>query len=157
MLVLAIFTAPTAGAPMQRVGKVSVLAGRGIIGDRYEAGIGAFSRKRPEVRDLSLISEEALRRANQGRSDPFTASDTRRNLLVSVDVETLNSLVNHEFTIGNIRVRGMELCDPCQRPSALSGKPGFAAAFAGIGGLRVQVLNDGELAENDVVSFESNL
>ena len=58
MQILAIFIAPTAGAPMQEVSQVCVRAGHGIIGDRYEAGIGAFSKKRPEVRDLSLISEE---------------------------------------------------------------------------------------------------
>jgi MOSC domain-containing protein YiiM len=134
---------------MEQVPMVAVAAGRGIIGDRYESGTGAY-KKKPEVRNLSLISEEALERANQqGWHDSFTASDTRRNLVVSVDPETLNAQVDKEFTIGQVWVRGMELCTPCGRPSLLCGKPGFAAAFNGIGGLRVRILTDGEFAEGD--------
>jgi hypothetical protein len=61
---------------MEQVPMVAVAAGRGIIGDRYESGTGAY-KKKPEVRNLSLISEEALERANQqGWHDSFTASDT---------------------------------------------------------------------------------
>ena len=133
---------------MEQVAKVSVLAGRGIVGDRYGAGIGSFSKKRPEIRALSLIAEEAIVRANIGRMPPFLARETRRNLVVSVSPEMLNSLLNEEFAIGEVPVRGVELCDPCTRPSMLCGKVGFKEAFAGMGGLRVIPLNDGEITRS---------
>jgi MOSC domain-containing protein YiiM len=63
----------------------------------------------------------------------------------------LNSLVGIEFAIGQVWVRGMELCTPCLRPSVLSGKPEFNSAFDGIGGLRVRVLTDGELSKDDEI------
>ena len=42
---------------------------------------------------------------------PHDLSLTRRNL--ATRGVRLNGLVNAEFTIGNVRLRGVELCEPC--------------------------------------------
>src|SRR6187455_3377904 len=43
--IVGIFTATSAGAPMQPLAEATVESGRGIVGDRYHAGAGEFSQK----------------------------------------------------------------------------------------------------------------
>ena len=140
--VVSIFIAPAKGAPMQQVSEAYAVPGRGLLGDRYEAGTGAWSKTRDgEVRDITLISQNAIDRANASRDTPFLPEDTRRNIVVSIGAEELNALLGRQFLVGDVAVYGAEPCDPCDRPSKLSGKPGFKQALTGMGGLRVRVLS----------------
>lgn len=138
------------GVPMQRVDEAKVLEGVGLEGDRYAKGIGAYSNsKRKTVRQVSLISKEAIEEANRLHSTDFTSQETRRNIVVEgID---LNSLVGEEFFVGEIRLRGVELCEPCERPSNLVGKKGFTEAFEGRGGIRAEILSSGIIYEADTV------
>lgn len=149
--VFRIFIAPAAGAPMHEVKEVRAIPGKGLDGDRYKDGRGSWSKTREAARDLSLISQEAIERANEGREVPFTPEDTRRNIVVSLGVDALNALLGRTFLIGDVVVYGAELCDPCQRPSKLSGKPGFKEAFDGVGGLRVRVVFEGRITVRDSI------
>ena len=85
-------------------------------------------------------------------SGRFLASETRRNIVVAYF--PLNRLVGKEFIIGEALMRGIELCDPCQRPSKLSGKDGFEEAFAGFGGLRAEVIIGGTIKVGDGLIYE---
>ncbi len=149
-----IYIAPEAGAKMRCLCHIQASPG-GLEGDRYKNGTGAWSKTREQeaVRDLTLISEEAIALANQGRDELFTPADTRRNIIVTVGVQQLNDLLGREFSIGRVQVFGAELCHPCKRPSVLSGKPGFAESFKDRGGLRVRVLNEGLIVFGDVISW----
>jgi len=58
--------------------------------------------------------------------------------------------VNKEFAIGGVRVRGVELCEPCVvLGRALSSEtlatPAVVRRWVGRGGLRVDVLSDGQI------------
>ena len=144
--IVEIYTCPEAGAPMVRHTLVTLKVGAGIVGDRYAAGIGAWSKAKPEkIRHVTLISfDEILKAAVQlarAGKPIFLPHETRRNF-VTWDVE-LNGLVGKEFSFGEVCFRGIELADPCDRPSALAGKKGFKEFFDGIGALRAEVLNDG--------------
>lgn len=132
--------APGPGAPMQALTEATAIQGEGLQGDRYQLGTGTFSKARAGLvkRHLTLIEVEALEAVNGELEQPFTFADTRRNVLTSG--VSLNGLVGREFMLGEVLVRGHELCTPCIRPSQLSGKPGFREAFAGRGGLRVEIL-----------------
>lgn len=147
--VKSIYHAPNMGEPMQPLDVGYLVAGRGLmykndagdyIGDRYAEGRGAFSRsKREVIRQISLISSEAIELANQNLSEDFHYSEqeTRRNIVTEgID---LNRLVGDVFYIGHAALIGVELCDPCKRPDKLSGKHGFEEAFANLGGLRAQI------------------
>lgn len=138
--VLRIFIAREAGLPMEEVQEVEAIRGEGLRGDRYQVEAGTWSRVRAgeAVRHISLIEVEALEAASSELEQPFTPQDTRRNILTRG--VSLNTLVGKEFMLGSVHVRGVELCDPCLRPSKLSGKPGFKEAFTGRGGLRVEIL-----------------
>ncbi|MGB4076754.1 MAG: MOSC domain-containing protein, partial [Minisyncoccia bacterium] len=144
--IIALFICPNAGQPMQYVTSVEAVKGAGLVGDRYAGNRGAYSHPKPKkIRHVTFIASDRIEMANielkiQGLA-PFKPSETRRNIITS-GIE-LNGLVGKEFSVGPVRMRGVELADPCHRPSALAKKKGFKEAFAGRGGLRAEVLSDG--------------
>jgi MOSC domain-containing protein YiiM len=148
--VTAIFISPDKGIPMQSQERINAIAGIGLEGDRYARGTGAYSKsKREVIRHVSLVSQEAIDAANTANGTTFTAAETRRNILTEgID---LNELVGQEFSVGGVRMKGVGLCDPCARPSALSGKPGFEPAFRQRGGLRAEILTDGDIILGDTI------
>ncbi|MCH7641592.1 sulfurase [Patescibacteria group bacterium] len=145
-----IFVSPDKGFPMQSVDEVEAIAGIGLAEDRYAEGKGAYSNsKRKTIRQVSLIELEAIGKANAEYWTAFSPQDTRRNILTSgID---LNSLVGKDFRVGEVKMRGVELCEPCDRPSKLSKKKGFNEAFQGRGGLRAEVLSSGTIYLSDLV------
>jgi hypothetical protein len=161
--VLAINTSSKMGEPMNAQEHILVIQDKGLVGDRYENGTGAYSKAprknvppalnqdRDIIRDISIISEEAINAANSEHGTTFTFDDTRRNILVR-GIEDLRSLIGVVFMIGGVAMLGIEACDPCDRPSKLSGKAGFNAAFMGRGGLRARALRDGEIKVGDTIS-----
>jgi MOSC domain-containing protein YiiM len=67
---------------------------------------------------------------------------TRRNVLTrGIDV---NALVGRTFRIGDVLCAGRRLCEPCAHLERLSG-PGVLRPLIHRGGLRVDVLTDGEI------------
>lgn len=164
--ILALQTSSKMGLPMESQTVVSLVEDKGIAGDRYENGTGAYSKAprknvppelnqdRDIIRDVSLIAVEAIQAANQEFGTDFDFADTRRNMLVQ-GIEDLTSLIGVIFTIGGVAMLGIEACDPCDRPSKLSGKPGFNQAFQGRGGLRARVLSDGEIKVGDQISIKN--
>lgn len=148
-IVQSIFVAPDAGEPMEFTDAAMVEAGIGIIDDRYALGKGVFSQSKPKIRHVTLFEEEALEEANRERAVPFRPSDTRRNIM-TYGVQ-LNNLVGKKFLVGSIAMRGTELCHPCERPSRLTGTPGFRERFNDRGGLRAEVLDSGLIVIGDVI------
>src|ERR1041385_3065928 len=152
--IIGLFTCAEAGQPMEARTEVRALAGSGFFGDRYAANRGTFSRiARQAARHVSLIAREGIDEANMRLVErgmaPFTATETRRNIVTEgVDV---NSLVGREFTIGEVKLRGTEPTRPCNRTSALAKKAGFAEMFVNLGGIRAEVLSDGVISVGDIV------
>lgn len=64
--------------------------------------------------------------------------------------------MNVEFTIGAVRLRGVELCEPCtilgdaMRSEAID-PAAVIRYWVGRGGLRVDVLTDGDIVRGDRV------
>lgn len=146
-----IFICVNAGERMMELDLVRVIAGKGLLHDRYSTDSGTFSKKEPaKTRHLTLIDADAIDAANAGREKPFEWAQTRRNLVTRG--VPLNDLVGVQFVIGDgLLVEGTELCKPCERPSALAGIPGFKEAFEDRGGLRVAVLESGVIRLNDPI------
>jgi hypothetical protein len=148
----AVAVAPRAEAPMRPVETVVARAGRGLDDDRYAAGAGTFSPRadrRPGY-DLTLIAAEVLDElAAAGTPIPFTS--TRRNVLTrGLDV---NALVGRTFRIGDVRCIGRRLCEPCAHLERLSG-PDVLRPLIHRGGLRVDVLSDGEIRRGARISTD---
>jgi hypothetical protein len=135
--------APEAEVPMQLVETAQARAGHGLAGDRYAAGAGTFSPRadsRPGY-DLTLIAAETLEElAAAGTVLDFAG--TRRNVLTrGID---LDALIGRTFRIGDVLCQGRRQCEPCAHLDRLSG-PGVLRPLIHKGGLRVDVLGDGEI------------
>ena len=134
--------APEAEAPMQIVDSVRALAAQGLEGDRYARNIGTFSsRTRRPGFDLTLIAAEVVEELTE-RDAHLDFASTRRNILSrGIDV---NQLVGREFSIGEVRCRGLRLAEPCAHLERLSG-PGLLRPLIHNGGLRADILSSGEI------------
>ena len=141
--VVAIFTAPNKGAPMQHRAQVRAVPGRGLEGDRYFLGAGAFSRWPGPRREVTLIAEEALREMTRETGVQCPPEETRRNLLTRG--VPLSELVGQTFAAGPVRLRGVRRCLPCGYLEGLTGREGLRKALEGRGGLRAQILTEGHL------------
>ncbi len=153
-----IYIAPRAGESMIQLTQAEIIAGEGIVGDRYALGIGAFSKSTPKIRHVSLIALSATETANSQLLSRhqlvFDQGDTRRNIVISgISEDELNGLVGKTFYLGGLAFKGTELCEPCQRPANLLKRPDFLNAFEGRGGLRAQALESGYLAPGSTLIF----
>lgn len=156
-----IYIAPQAGESMVQIAQANIVAGEGIVGDRYALGIGAFSKTKPKIRHLSLIALSAIEGANRQllakQQEPFGEGDTRRNIVISgISVNELNDLVGKIFYLGGFAFKGTELCAPCQRPANLLKKQDFINAFEDRGGLRAEALESGYLIPGDLLRLSEN-
>ena len=134
-------TSEAAAVPVQRVRLVS---GRGLEGDRYYAPAGAGSGEA-----LTLIAAEGLEGLEADTGIRLSAADSRRQVLTrGID---LNALVGREFTVGSVRCRGVELCEPCAHLQSVT-QEGVLKGLVHRGGLRADVLNDGDVAVGDAVT-----
>ena len=130
-------------APVERV---RVTAGHGIEGD-YHAGVDGNVA-------LTLIDEAALDGLLADTGLDVSHADTRRNVLTrGVD---LNALVGKRFRVGKIECEGVELCEPCNRLVHLVGERGVLRGLVHRGGLRADVLTDGEIAVGDAVAAQDD-
>jgi MOSC domain-containing protein YiiM len=136
---------------MQFIGAATALPGRGLAGDRYAAKAGTFTPRSDRMRgyDVTLIEAEVLERVTLSDGSHLTQAESRRNLVTSgID---LNALVGREFTIGSVRVMGQRLCEPCVHLQRLT-KPGVVAGLVHQGGLRADILTDGEIHLGDTIT-----
>jgi len=150
----AIAIAPHAEAPMVRVDRATARAGAGLEGDRYFDGRGTFSNVHARGQDLTLIEAEVLD-ALQLPAGRLAPEEARRNVVTrGID---LNALVGRPFTIGAVQCLGQRLCEPCahlERLTARAGKPGTLRALIHKGGLRADVISDGEFHVGDEIAAD---
>jgi MOSC domain-containing protein YiiM len=134
---------------MQAVAEVLAVPGVGLEGDRYALKQGTFFKPEPDF-ELTLIEAEAVEAAQLEHGLKLVPGDARRNLVIRG--VSLNPLVGHEFQIGNVRVRGIRLCEPCSHLQALTGQP-VIRALPHRAGLRAQILSEGPIRVGDPVSI----
>ena len=150
--VVSIYTAAGPGSPMQRRTEVRAVRGRGLEGDRYFNGNGRFSEWRPpgrEITELTLIESEVVQHLRLDWALEVDEADSRRNL-VTRGVE-LNDLVGVEFEVGEVRLRGASLCEPCVSLVKSREHRHLLRALAHKGGLRAKILSGGTIALGDPV------
>lgn len=117
------------------------VAGRGLEGDRYFAGKGSFSHWRGTGRALTVVEAEALEDVEL----PF--ADARRNVVVRG--ADLNELVGRRFRIGEVELHARRLCEPCRHLEKVTRRDELMRPLAGRGGIRVDVLSDGDISVGD--------
>ena len=123
--------------------RVEVVAGAGVKGDRY------FDRHDEPGQNITLIEAEEIESFLAEYQRPHDLSISKRNI-VTRGVR-LNDLVGREFMIGEIRLRGVELCEPCLSLGKTLASPDLSPAqvvkrLLHKAGLRAEVLSSGPLA-----------
>lgn len=154
--VTAIFIAPSAQAPMEEIATAELEAGRGIVGDRYHAGAGTWSKPGEEHRDrrqVTLIESEAVEAVGRDYRVAVTAQLTRRNIVTRG--VALNHLVGAVFTVGSARLRGVKLCEPCGHLERVGGVP-IRQPLVHRGGLNCEVLETGTVKVGDTVEVPAH-
>ncbi len=147
-----VFTAPAAGAPMVIRERVRVVAGRGLEGDRYFDGRGYYSHTAPLTgRRLTLIEAESLEAMERETGITLAPHECRRNLVTRGIA--LHDLIGKRFRIGTIECYGERPCPPCGYIEILTSKPGLFRAMTDRGGIRVEILLDGEIIVGDAVAL----
>lgn len=144
-----IHLAAAAEAPMRGVPEASAIAGVGLEGDRYATRTGSFSAKPKPGRQLTLIEAEAIEALERELGLALEPGATRRNLVTRG--VALNHLVGREFTVGGVRLRGCELCEPCGDLARMTGKPQILPGLVHRGGLRAEILDGGVIRVGDPV------
>lgn len=145
--VQSIHIAPEAEAPVEGLKSVEAVAGRGLRGDRYFQEIGTFTGFEGGGRDLTLIEAEAIEAIEREAGIDLEQGEHRRNITTS-DV-ALNHLVDAEFTVGEVRCRGVRLCEPCSHLQSLTDEDEVISALLHRGGLRADVLDGGTIEVGD--------
>lgn len=142
--------APAAEVPMRIIQQARALPGRGLEGDRYAAGAGTFSpRGAPKPGyELTLIAAEVVEELT-ARDAHLDFMSTRRNVLTrGLDV---NALVGRDFTIGDVRCRGLRLAEPCAHLERITG-PGLLRPLIHRGGVRVDIVTAGTIHTSAKIS-----
>jgi len=139
-MIEALFIAKEFKAAQEQVESIELVQDKGIVGDRN------FDQANWPGQNLTLIEREEIEAFNETFQQNISLSDTRRNIITKG--VRLNELVGKVFQIGDVKLKGVELCEPCATlGGALENETIKSAdvikAFVHKGGLRADVLSDG--------------
>ena len=148
-VILSIYLAPAAAAPMVSVMETQAVAGQGLAGDRYFNKLGTYSNHPGSGREVTLIEIEAIEAMLREYQVELNPAMSRRNLVTRG--VALNHLVEREFRIGEVLMRGTRLCEPCRHLERLSVK-GAMRGLIHRGGLRAEVIRGGVIKTGDLIT-----
>ena len=143
----AIYIAAAAKEPTRALDSVLAIPGVCLDGDRYALKQGTFYKPEPDF-ELTLIEAEALEALKRDYDIELAPGEARRNLVTRG--VALNHLVGREFRIGDVRIRGIRLCEPCNHLQALANRH-VIKGLRHRGGLRAQILTEGTIRVGDEV------
>ena len=150
---LHIHIAEKASNDMKELVNAELIAGKGIVGDRYFNGTGKYSEI-PDVRDITIIEKEVLDALEQNqppiqeKSIILKPHEHRRNL-TSIGVP-LNYLVGKKIKIGEVILEGGRLNFPCKYLADLLKKP-LVLPLYNRSGLNCKIIKGGIIKQNDII------
>ena len=145
-IVADILLAAKRGSAMSSVEEVEAITGRGLVGDRHFVAEG-------DARDnnVTLIELENINRFCEATGLDFSPEDSRRNIVTSGI--SLNPFVGREFSVGSVRLKALELCEPC---ASLARRTHRAVLWGlvGKGGLRCRIVSGGTIRRGDAIQVD---
>jgi hypothetical protein len=149
----AIHLADAARGPVRAVPEATAVAGRGLLGDRYERGAGTFSDW-PRDHELTLVEAEVIEDLARHHDIHLAPGEHRRN--VTTRGVRLNDLVGRRFRLGaDVECEGTRLCEPCDHLEAVTARPNLCRLMAGRGGLRARIVTSGTIRAGDSIFVPS--
>ena len=128
---------------MITISGVNVIAGKGLVEDRH------FRENNDKKSQITLIEVENINNYNQTFGKSILPADFRRNIIT--EGIRLNKLIGKEFDIGNVKVKGHDLCRPCKSLQETLGQKNIIKEFLQKGGLRCEILTSGKIFAGDVI------
>ena len=147
--VVGIFVTPDAGGVMHGVDAVHAVEGKGLEGDRYFDHGGTWSAKPGLDCQVTLIEAEAVDAVGREYNLALDMSETRRNLVTRG--VPLNHLVGREFSVGEVVLQGVGLCEPCGYLERKT-REGIKRALVHRGGLRARVVRGGVIRTGSTIA-----
>lgn len=124
------------------------IAGKGLEGDRYFNQVGTYSNRSGTGREVTLIEIEAIEALKRDYDIELRPGESRRNIVTRG--VPLNHLLGREFKVGEARLRGARLCEPCSHLQKLT-QQGVMRGLIHRGGLRAEILTGGVIRVDDVI------
>jgi MOSC domain-containing protein YiiM len=152
--IVSIHIASVEGGELQPLDSAELVAGCGIRGDRHFSADGSRADEA-----LTLIESEQVELFNELTGLSLAPHDTRRQIVTHGI--PLNDLVGVRFSIGDVEVEGVELCEPCAyladhltKQFSITGvaPPDIVRGLAHRAGIRARILNDGVVRVGDPVT-----
>ncbi|HEY2922112.1 MAG TPA: MOSC domain-containing protein [Candidatus Binatia bacterium] len=147
--VISIFIAPDPSGSMVSVPEVRAFADRGLEGDRFFRDSWRAAN-RPD-KAVSLIEEEVLEIAAKELGVVSIADKTRRNIVTGG--VPLVELLQHEFVLGSVVMRGIRLFEPCGHLEKVSKVLGIFKTLERRSGLKAAILSDGVIRVGDRIAL----
>jgi MOSC domain-containing protein YiiM len=144
-----IYIAPHRGEPTISVEQAHIVPGKGIEGDRYYTQPGIHDESTKPGQEITLIEMEAIEAICREEGIHLTPAQTRRN--IATRGVPLNDLVGRMFSIGNLQLRGVRLCEPCDYLANRT-DPRILNSMAHRGGLRAEIISEGIIHRNDTIT-----
>tara|TARA_Y100000590_G_scaffold386534_1_gene459413 strand:- start:481 stop:927 length:447 start_codon:yes stop_codon:yes gene_type:complete len=133
------------GDPLTEVKSAEAVKGKGLYNDRK------FKENNDIKSQLTLIEIENVNYFNKISNTSIKPLNFRRNIVT--EGIGLNKLINKEFFIGNIKVKGHDLCRPCKYLQEMLGQKNLIKELILKGGLRCEILSSGKLFVNDIIKI----
>lgn len=146
--VYSINVTPNPGTPTRDVEQVAAVPGLGLRGDRFFGKTGEGHKRPGTGRDITLIEIETIHALEKEDGIKLTPAETRRNIVT--EGVPLNHLVDQEFFVGSVLLRGVRLCEPCEHLASLT-EPKVLTALLHRGGLRAEILSQGVIKVGDEI------
>ena len=143
--VVEIGIADTKGSRIKKVSEVDAFKGKGLLNDRK------FRENNHRESQITLVEIENINHFNKISKTNIPPVDFRRNI-VTENIR-LNELIDKEFFIGNVKLKGHDLCRPCKYLQEKLKQKNFIKEFLHKGGLRCEILSDGKINVGDVIKY----
>ena len=131
------------GKKMEEINSIKVIANKGIVNDRY------FKEDNDKNIQITLIESENVDYYNKISGTNLIPTDFRRNVITKGI--SLNKLVGKEILLGEVRLKVHDLCEPCRYLQELLGEKNLVKKLLNRGGLRCELLTNGNIKINDLI------
>ena len=128
---------------INEINEIEVLSQKGILGDRH------FREHKNHKGQITLIEKENIDYYNNKYKTKISYIDFRRNIITE-GIE-LNSLIQKQIKIGDIKILPYELCRPCSHLEQMVNSKDIIKEFLKKGGLRCEVLVSGKVKIGDEI------
>ena len=133
------------GDKILKMNEVEAIAGKGLINDRK------YKENNTKLSQITLIEIENINYYNKISDTSIQPIDFKRNIITE-DIR-LNNLVGKEFFVGDVKLKGHDLCRPCKYLGNLLEQKNFVKELLYKGGLRCEILLSGRIINGDQIKY----